>query len=162
MARKKDAGAPDEIVIVCRNRRATHEYEILDTLECGLVLTGTEVKSLRENLAMIEDAYAKLEDDELWLIGSEIPEYTQGNRLNHKPRRPRKLLLHKREIDKFCGKATQKGLTLIPLKIYFKNGRAKVEIAVGRGKQLHDKRAAAKDAETKRDIRREMANRRKR
>jgi len=162
MARKKDAGAPDEIVIVCRNRRATHEYEILDTLECGLVLTGTEVKSLRENLAMLEDAYAKLEDDELWLIGSEIPEYTQGNRLNHKPRRPRKLLLHKREIDKFCGKATQKGLTLIPLKIYFKNGRAKVEIAIGRGKQLHDKRAAAKDAETKRDIRREMANRRKR
>ncbi len=161
MARKKEAGGQDEIKIVCRNRRATHEYEILDKLECGLVLTGTEVKSLRENLAMIEDAYAKLEDNELWLINSEIPEYTMGNKLNHRPRRPRKLLLHKREIDKFCGKASQKGLTLIPLKIYFKNGRAKVEIAIGRGKQLHDKRASQKEAETKRDLRREMANRRK-
>jgi SsrA-binding protein len=161
MARKREGDAKDDIKIVCRNRRATHEYEILDTLECGLVLVGTEVKSLRENLAMIEDAYAKLEGDELWLIGSDIPEYTMGNRLNHKPRRPRKLLLHRREIDKFCGKATQKGLTLVPLKIYFKNGRAKVEIAIGRGKQLHDKRAATKKAETQRDIRREMANRRK-
>jgi SsrA-binding protein len=162
MAKQKEAGGDaDEIQIICRNRRATHEYEILDTLECGLVLTGTEVKSLREHHAVLEDAYAKIEDDEVWLIGSEIPEYTMGNRLNHKPRRPRKLLLHRREIDKFCGKATQKGFTLIPLKMYFKGGRAKIEIAVARGKQLHDKRAAKKDAETKRDIRREMANRRK-
>jgi SsrA-binding protein len=162
MAKQKEAGADnDDIRIICRNRRATHEYEILDTIECGLVLTGTEVKSLREHLAMIEDAYAKIEDNEVWLIGSEIPEYTMGNRLNHKPRRNRKLLLHKREIAKFCGKATQKGCTLIPLKLYFKGGRAKVELAVARGKQQHDKRAAQKEAETKRDIRREMANRRK-
>jgi len=158
--KSKEAGA-DDIRIVCRNRRAAHEYEILDTLECGLVLTGTEVKSLRENQAMIEDAYVSVTDNEVWLIGSDIPEYTKGNRLNHKPRRDRKLLLHKREISKFCGKAEQKGFTLIPLKLYFKSGRAKIEIAVARGRQLHDKRAAKKDAEVTRDIRREMANRRK-
>lgn len=161
MARQKDTPADGAITIVCRNRRAMHDYEIIDTLECGLVLTGTEVKSLRERLAMLEDAYAKIEGSEVWLVGCEIPEYTMGNRLNHKPRRNRKLLLHKREIAKFCGKAEQKGFTLIPLKLYFKGGRAKVEIAVARGKQQHDKRAATKEAETKRDIRREMANRRK-
>src|SRR5258708_9156935 len=147
----------DEIRDVCRNRRASHEYEILDRLECGLVLTGTEVKSLRDGHAMLEDAYAKIEDGELWLIGSEIPEYAMGNRLNHKPKRPRKLLLHRREIARFAGKATQKGFTLVPLRLYFKGGRAKVELAVARGKQLHDKREAKKKQDAQREIRRALA-----
>jgi SsrA-binding protein len=160
MKRNKDK--PDKknpIHIVCRNKRAFHEYTISDTLECGLVLTGTEVKSLREGRASLEDAYARIEDGEVWLIGSDIPEYTLGNRFNHKPKRPRKLLLHRREIGKFAGKASQRGFTLVPLKLYFKNGLAKVELGVARGKQLHDKRQDQKKAEAQRDIRREMTKR---
>src|SRR5690348_15548001 len=122
-AKKKDDD--DEIISICRNKRAFHEYEVFDALECGIVLTGTEVKSLRERAANLEDAYAKIEGGELWLIGSDIPEYTMGNRLNHKPKRPRKLLLHRREIAKFAGKASQQGFTLMPLRLYFKQGRAK-------------------------------------
>src|SRR5579871_1922530 len=98
---------------ICKNRRAFHEYEVFDTLECGLVLTGTEVKSLRAGAGSLEDAYAKIEDGEVWLIGSDIPEYSMGNRMNHKPKRPRKLLMHRREIDKFAGKASQRGFTLV-------------------------------------------------
>jgi SsrA-binding protein len=156
---KKDAD--DGIKIICRNRRAFHEYTIEDTLECGLVLTGTEVKSLREGAGGLEDAYAKIEDDEVWLIGSDIPEYSMGNRMNHKPKRPRKLLMHRREIAKFAGKASQRGFTLVPLKMYFKDGRAKVELAVARGKQLHDKRQAAKKADAQKEIRRAMSDRRR-
>jgi SsrA-binding protein len=148
-----------EIQVVCRNRRATHDYEVFDTIECGLVLTGTEVKSLRERQAGLEDAYAKIDDREIWLIGSEIPEYSMGNRMNHKPKRPRKLLLHRREIEKFAGKATQKGFTLVPLQIYFKGPRAKVLLAVCRGKQAHDKRQAMKKADAQREIRRAMSER---
>jgi SsrA-binding protein len=151
----------EEIKDVCRNRRAFHEYEVLDRLECGLVLTGTEVKSLREGQASLEDAHARIDKDEVWLVGSEIPEYSMGNRMNHKPKRPRKLLLHRREIARFAGKASQKGFTLIPLKLYFKNGRAKVELAVCRGKQLHDKRQAQKKADAQREIRRAMSDRRR-
>src|SRR5438132_9313013 len=113
------AGMKEEdegIKVVCRNKRATHDYAIEDTLECGVVLTGTEVKSLRDGHASIEDAYARLEGGELWLIGSDIPEYTHGNRLNHKPKRERKLLLHRREVERFAGKATQHGFTLVPLR----------------------------------------------
>jgi SsrA-binding protein len=151
----------DDVKVVVRNRRAFHEYEIIDRLECGVELRGTEVKSLRDGYASIEEAYAKLEDNELWLIGSEIPEYAMGNRLNHKPKRPRKLLLHRREISKFAGKASQRGFTLVPLRLYFRGGRAKVEIAVAKGKQLHDKRQAARKADADREIRRSMANRRR-
>src|ERR1041385_8717314 len=129
---KKQAKQADEIQSICRNKRAFHEYEIFDTLECGIVLTGTEVKSLREHAGSLEEAYAKIEGRELWLLGSDIPEYTMGNRLNHKPKRPRKLLLHRREIDKFAGKASQRGFTLVPLRLYFKGGRAKVELAIGK------------------------------
>lgn len=154
--------APDATVTICRNRRATHDYEILDTIECGLVLVGTEVKSLRAGHASLEDAYARVDDGEVWLIGSEIPEYEYGNRLNHKPKRPRKLLLHRREIDRFAGKASVKGLTLVPLRLYFKDGIAKVELAVARGKQAHDKREALKKAEARRQIDRALAARRKR
>jgi len=160
-SKKKDK-EPEGIKTICRNKRAFHEYEILDQIECGLVLTGTEVKSLRDNIASLEDAFAKIEDRELWMHGSEIPEYAMGNRLNHKPKRPRKLLLHRREIEKFAAKATQKGFTLIPLRLYFKNGLAKVELAVARGKQAHDKREAKKKADAQREIRREMTNRNRR
>src|ERR1700732_160368 len=139
---KPKKNSPDEegIKVICRNKRAFHEYNVADRLECGLVLTGTEVKSLREGSANLEDAYARIEDGELWLIGSDIPEYTMGNRLNHKPKRPRKLLLHRREIAKFAAKATQRGYTLMPLRLYFKEGRAKVELAVAQGKKEYDKR----------------------
>ena len=149
---KKNAKEPDDVVPICRNRRAFHEYEISETLECGLVLTGTEVKSLRDGQGNLEDAYAKLEDGELWLIGCDIPEYAMGNRLNHKPKRPRKLLLHKNELGKFAGKASERGYTLVPLRMYFKRGRAKVEIAVARGKKSYDKRNAIADRDAQRQI----------
>jgi SsrA-binding protein len=155
---KKDDG--DGVQSICRNRRAFHEYEIFDTLECGLVLTGTEVKSLRAGAGSLEDAYAKIDDGEVWLIGSDIPEYAMGNFFNHKPKRPRKLLLHRREIGKFAGKASQQGFTLVPLRMYFKNGKAKVELAVARGKKLHDKRETQRKTEAQKEIRRHMKNRR--
>ncbi len=161
MARDKKKAAEEGVQVVCRNRRALHEYEIHDTLECGLVLTGTEVKSLRAGVAHLEDSYAKIEGAELWLLNSEIPEYRMGNRLNHKPRRSRKLLLHRREIARFAGKAEQKGFTLVPLRFYFKNGLAKVELAVASGKQQHDKREAQKKADAQREIRRAMSDRRR-
>jgi SsrA-binding protein len=161
MARDKKKAVEDGVQVVCRNRRALHDYEIHDTLECGLVLTGTEVKSLRAGVAHLEDSYAKIEGEEVWLVNSEIPEYRMGNRLNHKPRRSRKLLLHRREIDRFAGKAEQKGFTLIPLRFYFKNGLAKVEVAVATGKQQHDKREAKKKADAQREIRRAMSDRRR-
>ncbi|MFN4258801.1 MAG: SsrA-binding protein SmpB [Gemmataceae bacterium] len=157
MAHKKKAD--EEFDVICRNKRAFHEYHILEKMECGLVLTGTEVKSLREGHASLEDAYAKVEDGEVWLINSDIPEYSRGNQLNHKPKRRRKLLLHRREIAKFAGKASQRGLTLVPLRMYFKEGRAKVELAIAQGKQLHDKRQAQKKAEAQREIRRAMTKR---
>jgi len=155
---RKD-GAEDEIKMVSRNRRATHDYEISDRLECGIVLVGTEVKSLREGHASLDEAYAHIDNDELWLISAEIPEYLMGNRLNHKPKRTRKLLIHRRELIKFAGKASLAGFTLIPMSIYFRNGRAKVEIAIAKGKQVHDKRQSLKSAEAKRDIARAMRSR---
>jgi SsrA-binding protein len=157
---KKSDTKKEEVRVISRNKRAFHEYEIMDRIECGVVLVGTEVKSLRDGHCLLEDAYAKLEERELWLIGCEIPEYAMGNRLNHKPKRHRKLLLHRREIEKFVGKASQRGFTIVPLSLYFKNGRAKVEIAVARGKQLHDKRQAMKTADAKRDIQRAMSRKR--
>jgi SsrA-binding protein len=161
MAAPKKAKDAEDIQSICRNKRAFHEYEIFETLECGIVLTGTEVKSLREHAASLEEAYAKIDDGELWLIGSDIPEYTMGNRLNHKPKRSRKLLLHKREIEKFAGKASQQGYTLIPIRLYFKQGRAKIEIAVARGKKTYDKREVKKKAEAAREIRKAMKDRRR-
>ena len=156
MAAPKKKKEEEEIQSICRNKRAFHEYEIFDALECGIVLTGTEVKSLREHAASLEEAYAKIDGGELWLLGSDIPEYSMGNRLNHKPKRPRKLLLHKREIEKFAGKASQQGYTLVPLRLYFKQGRAKIEIAVARGKKTYDKREVKKKAEAAREIRKAM------
>lgn len=146
---------------ICRNKRAFHEYEILDRLECGIVLTGTEVKSLREGNSSLEEAYARVEGDEVWLMGSDIPEYTMAHRMNHKPKRPRKLLLHRSEIAKFASKASERGHTLVPLRMYFKKGRAKVELATAHGKQAHDKRQAMKKADAQREIRRAMSDRKR-
>jgi len=150
--KKEDGTQP-----ICKNRRAYHEYEVFDTIECGIVLVGTEVKSLREHHGNLEDAYGKLQDGEVWLMNADIPEYSMGNRLNHKPKRPRKLLMHRREISKFAEKASETGFTLIPLRMYFKDGRAKVEIAIARGKKLHDKRETAKKAEAQKEIRNAMS-----
>jgi SsrA-binding protein len=161
MAHRAKKDEADGIKIICRNKRAFHEYDVFDALECGLVLTGTEVKSLRDGNGSLEDAYAKIEGGEVWLIGSDIPEYSMGNRMNHKPKRPRKLLLHRREIGKFAGKASQRGFTLVPLKMYFKDGRAKVELAVCRGKQMHDKRQDQKKADAQKEIRRALSDRRR-
>jgi SsrA-binding protein len=160
MAGKNDPAEDEDIKVITRNRRALHQYVIHDRLECGIALVGTEVKSLRERAANLEDAYAKITDGEVWLLGCDIPEYSMGNRLNHKPKRPRKLLLRRREIAKFVGKAAQRGFTLVPLRMYFKHGLAKVEIAVARGKQLHDKRQSMKEADAKRDIKRAMSRKR--
>jgi SsrA-binding protein len=151
----------DGTVNICRNRRASHDYEILDRMECGIVLVGTEVKSLRAGYGNLEDSYARVDGGEVWLIGAEIPEYEFGNRLNHKPKRARKLLLHKREIVRFAGKASEKGLTLVPLRMYFKEGVAKLELAIAKGKQTHDKREALKKADAKRQIDRAMVSRKK-
>ena len=162
MARnRKKEGQDEGIKLICRNKRAFHEYSIGDRLECGIVLTGTEVKSLRDGSASLEDAYAKIDNGEVWLLGSDIPEYSMAHRMNHKPKRPRKLLLHRREIGKFAGKASERGYTLVPLRLYFKEGRAKVELAIARGKHLHDKRQALKRADAQRDIRRALSDRRK-
>src|SRR5436305_852380 len=158
MARKDQS--QEDVKDVCRNRRAFHEYEVFDRLECGLVLTGTEVKSLRDGHASLEDAYARIDGGEVWLINSDIPEYAMGNRLNHKPKRPRKLLLHRREIAKFAGKASERGYTIVPLRLYFRSGRAKVELAVARGKKQHDKRETERKAEAQREIRKAMKDRR--
>jgi SsrA-binding protein len=161
MARNPKKDEDEGIKVICRNKRAFHEYHVHETIECGVVLTGTEVKSLREGSSSLEDAYAKIDAGELWLIGSDIPEYSMGNRMNHKPKRPRKLLLHRREISGFAGKASQRGYTLVPLRMYFKNGKAKVELAVASGKKMHDKREALKKADAQREIRRAMTDRRR-
>ena len=158
---RKKQDEEEGIKLICRNKRAFHEYSIGDHLECGIVLTGTEVKSLRDGSASLEDAYAKIEDGEVWLLGSDIPEYSMAHRMNHKPKRPRKLLLHRREIAKFAGKASERGYTLVPLRMYFKEGRAKIELAIAHGKQMHDKRQALKKADAQRDIRRALSARRK-
>ncbi len=157
MAKKNKAAEDGENRTICRNKRALHDYSVFDTLECGVVLTGTEVKSLREGIVSLEEAYARIEGDEVWLIGSDIPEYAMANRYNHKPKRARKLLLHRREIAKFADKASQQGYTLIPLRLYFKEGRAKVELAIARGKKFFDKREDQKKADAQREIRRAMA-----
>ena len=131
--------------IAADNRRARFNYEIGETFEAGIQLTGTEVKSLRAGKATIAESYAAAKDGEMWLVNAYIPEYLQANRFNHETKRPRKLLLHKREIDKLTGAVERQGLTIVPLKLYFnERGRAKVELALARGKKLHDKRETEK------------------
>jgi len=146
----------DNIKIVCRNKKARFEYEIFETYEAGIVLQGTEVKSLREGRANLSDSYAEVRDGEIFLVGTHISPYPQGNRENHDPIRLRKLLLNRREIRKLYGKTQEKGLTLIPLRIYFKQGRAKVEVALARGKRLYDKRETLKRRSEDRQMEREV------
>jgi SsrA-binding protein len=155
----KGKAEDDGFKVVARNRRARHEFDLIETVEAGIVLTGTEVKSLRNGKASLEEAYAGIDNGEVWLYGCDIPEYLQANRMNHKPKRPRKLLLHRSEINKLIARASEKGLTLVPLKLYFKDGMAKVELCVARGRKLYDKREALKKQDAKRDIDRALRGR---
>lgn len=143
--------------VVASNRKARHDYHLEDVLEAGLVLTGTEVKSLRAGRASLVDGYGSIEGGEAWLENVHIPEYTQGTWNNHNTRRRRKMLLNRDEIDKLAGKIKESGYTLVPLSIYFKDGRAKVEIALGRGKKDYDKRHALKEAQDKREAARAVS-----
>jgi SsrA-binding protein len=145
--------------LIAQNKKARHDYSILDTYECGIVLTGTEVKSLRAGRASLIDGFVMIENGELWLHGVHIPEYTEGTWTNHTPRRKRKLLVHREEIRKLNGKMKDSGTTLVPLQLYFKDGRAKVEIALAKGKKAHDKRDSLMEAQATREINREMSRR---
>lgn len=145
--------SPDETHAIARNKRARHDYHILEHWEAGLVLTGTEVKSLRDGKANLSDAYAIVKDGEVFLLNLHISPYDKGNQFNHEPTRTRKLLLHRKEIRRMIGAVERQGLTLVPLELYFKKGVAKVQLALGKGKKLHDKR----DDEKRRDDEREMA-----
>ena len=146
--------------LITDNRKARHEYQLLDRFEAGLVLTGTEVKSLRDGRATLGQAYADVRDGEVWLHGAEIAIYDQGNRANHEPTRARKLLLHRREIERLNADVREKGLTLVPTRLYFKEGRVKVELALARGKDVRDKRRAVADRDAKRQIERALKERR--
>lgn len=145
--------------LIAQNKKARHDYFIDEVYECGLVLTGTEVKSLRAGRASLIDGFATVRDGELWLQGVHIPEYTEATWTNHEPRRERKLLLHKREILKLIGKTKEGGVTLVPLALYFKDGRAKIEIALARGRKLHDKRVALMEKQAGREVARELSRR---
>ncbi len=145
--------------LIADNRRARHEYHLLDRVEAGLVLTGTEVKSLREGRVTLQQAYADVRDGEAWLHGASIATYDQGNIANHDPDRPRKLLLHRREIASLAANVRERGLTVVPTRLYFKDGRAKVELALARGKDTHDKRRSIRDREQKRDMERAISER---
>ncbi len=146
--------------LVAQNRKARHHYLIEETFEAGLALQGTEVKSCREGKVSLADAYATVDGGEAWLLQCHINPYSHGNRANHDPRRPRKLLLHRAEIERMSVATSQEGRTLVPLRLYFKSGLAKVEIAVGRGKKLHDKRADIAERDAKRRMQRELGRRR--
>ncbi len=145
--------------LIAQNKKARHDYTIDDVFECGLVLTGTEVKSLRLGRASLIDGFAMIQDGELWLSGVHIPEYTEGTWTNHTPRRDRKLLVHKNELEKLITKLKGTGTTLIPLSLYFKDGKAKIELALARGKKSHDKRSALMEKEALREIAREVSRR---
>jgi SsrA-binding protein len=145
--------------VIARNRRARHDYHIEDTVEGGLVLTGTEVKSLRAGRASLTDGFAQIQDGEVWLHGVHIPEYTQGTWTNHEPRRPRKVLLHRKEIDRWAAKTAERGLTIVPLALYFKDGRVKVELALARGKRTYDKRHDLAQRDAAREVERAVRRR---
>jgi SsrA-binding protein len=144
---------PDETIAL--NRRARHDYAIEDTLEAGIVLTGTEIKSVRAHKVNIAEAYVRIEHGEAWLIGAHIAEYEGGNRYNHAPARTRKLLMHRDQISELLGLQSAKGLTLVPLKLYIRRGRAKLEVGVARGKKAHDKRRSIAERDMRRELERE-------
>jgi SsrA-binding protein len=150
-------GAVEKLIV--DNRRARHDYHLLERVEAGLVLTGTEVKSLRDGRASLQQAYAEVRNGEAWLVGAHISVYEQGNTQNHDPDRDRKLLLHRRELDSLAGKVRERGLTLVPTKLYFRDGRAKVELALARGKELRDKRRDIANREAQRDMERALKSR---
>ncbi len=145
-----------KVKTVSLNRKAYHDYRILESVEAGIALTGTEVKSVRAGRVNIRDGYARPEGGEMWLFNTHIARYEGGNRYNHEPTRPRKLLLHRRQINDLAAKVMQKGFTLVPLKLYFKNGNAKVELGLARGKKLYDKRQSMARRETEREMERTM------
>ena len=153
--KKRKAAAGD----VATNRYASYRYDLLDKLECGVVLQGTEVKSLRNGSATLKDGYANIRDGEMWLHNVHIPPYGPASRENHEPERPRKLLAHRREIERLVGRINERGLTLVPTRIYFSGPRAKVEIALARGKDVGDKRRAIKEREQKREMERALSER---
>ena len=150
---KKGAAQPVNRSPSIDNRRARYEYHILESMEAGLVLTGTEIKSIRAGGVSLNEAYARIRDGELWLLSMHIPPYKEGSFSNHEPNRPRKLLMHKEQIARLKGRASEKGLTIVPLRMYFTRGKVKVEIGLAKGKKMWDKRAA----ETVRDVKRELA-----
>ena len=156
MARDSEA-----VRVIATNRRARHEYHVLETFECGMALVGTEVKSLRAGRASIGEAYGRMRGDELWLVGATIPEYAQGNINNHEPGRERKLLLHRKELRSVGKQVRERGVTLVPLSLYFKGHRVKLEMALVRGKKFHDRREDQKRRDAKREMDREMARRRR-
>jgi len=157
--KKKPVGTVSNERVVSENRKAKYEYHVLETLECGIVLVGSEVKSLRNGSVSLAESFGRVRDGEVWLIGCDIPEYKEANRFNHKPKRDRKLLLHRREIKRFAMRAYEKGLTLVPLKMYFKEGKAKVLMGLCKGRQEFDKRDAKKKAEAMRGLRMSMMKR---
>ncbi|TWU64883.1 SsrA-binding protein SmpB [Crateriforma conspicua] len=160
--KKTKAGkkAAPQVTMVAENRKARHKYEILDQVECGMMLIGSEVKSMREGKLSLDEAYIRTKDNELWLIGADIAHYNNAGMWNHDPRRPRKLLVHGREFDKFAGRAHERGLTLIPLRVYFNaRGIAKCVMGLVKGKKLHDKREAIKKRESDRGLQRAMRRR---
>lgn len=159
--KKTDKSPKSRYRVLAENRKARHKFEVVETLECGLVLAGSEVKSLRAGKMSLDESYGRVRDGEVWLIGCDIPEYAQATVWNHDPKRPRKLLLQKKQIKKFANQAHEKGLTLVPLKVYFnERGIAKVQMGLCRGRKLHDKREALKKADVKRDLDRAMRRRR--
>ena len=158
-ADKGGGAGKDGIKIIAKNKKAWHEYEIQDTWEAGLVLLGTEVKALRNGRVNLGDSYGEIRQGEAWILKMHIGPYEMGNRENHEPFRPRKLLLNRREIRKILPNIEAKGLTLVPLKIYFKRGRVKLELGLGRGKKLHDKRETLKKRDTDRGLQRAMRRR---
>jgi SsrA-binding protein len=154
----KQGGAPRE-QIVCVNRQARHNYFIDETYEAGLVLVGSEVKSLREGKANLKDSYARIQRGEAFLLNAHVSPYAAANRMNHDPTRTRKLLLRRREIERLTGKTKERGLTLVPLRLYFKNGRAKVELGLARGKKLYDKRETIRRKTAEREVERSLKSR---
>ncbi len=157
--KKKSSSADPNEKVVTQNRKARYDYAVLDTLECGIMLVGSEVKSLRAGKASLNEAYARVRNGEVWLVGCDIQEYFEANQFNHEPKRPRKLLLHRQEITKFAMPAQQGGMTLVPLKLYFKRGKAKVLIGLCRGKQKQDKRESLRKNEARREIQQALRRR---
>ncbi|CAM8623408.1 SmpB tmRNA-binding protein [Candidatus Planktophila dulcis] len=145
--------------LIAQNKKARHDFSIDDVYECGIVLMGTEVKSLRAGRASLIDGFAVIENGELWLHGVHIPEYTEGTWTNHTPRRKRKLLVHKLELRKIAARVKDSGITLVPLQLYFKDGKAKIEVAVAKGKKAHDKRSTLMEQQATREVNRELSRR---